>query len=125
MSDRPPIATTLHALRKRAGLTQSNLAAKVGGTQRRITNIERGTRRPSLELVEAWASACGRRFVVDFPLDGEADGELLAKLAAASPELRRVITDILGADHPSDAAVRALEGHVAAWRAHAAACARR
>ncbi len=116
---------TLLALRKRAGLTQSELAARVGGTQRRITNIERGTRRPSLELVEAWAAACGRRLVIDFPPDGETDGELVGTLAAAQPELRRVIAEILAADRPSEAAVRALEGHVAAWRAHADPRARR
>lgn len=120
MSERVPIEKILRDLRKGAGLTQAGLAAQVGGTQRRITNIERGIRRPSLELLEAWAAACGRRFIVDFPADGEADTELMAKVASAPPELRRVIAEILGADRPSEAAVRALEGHVAAWRAHVA-----
>lgn len=118
MSERLPIAKILRDLRKGAGLTQAELAAAVGGTQRRITNIERGTRRPSLEVLQAWAAACGRRLTLDFPVDGGADAELIARVASAPPELRRVIAEILRADRPSEAAVRALEGHVAAWLAH-------
>lgn len=125
MSERPPIAKILRDIRKAAGLTQAALAAEVGGTQRRITNIERGTRRPSLELVEAWAAACGRRFVFDFPADGETDTELMARVAAAPPELRRIVAELLGAERPSEAALRALEGHIAAWQTHTVARARR
>ena len=40
----------IRALREKAGLTQAELANKVGVEQTMITYIERGVKRPSVEL---------------------------------------------------------------------------
>jgi transcriptional regulator with XRE-family HTH domain len=54
---------TLRALRSRAGLTQGELAAKLGRSQNFVTALERGvTRLDGLQLRD-WCLACGTDFV--------------------------------------------------------------
>jgi transcriptional regulator with XRE-family HTH domain len=117
--ERPPIQALLRELRLGAGLTQAKLAERLGCTQRKVTNVERGTRRPSLELLESWAAACGRRYVFDFPPEGAAEAAVPQRFAVASPALRQVVEELLSIEHPSESALRALEGHIAAWKAQA------
>jgi transcriptional regulator with XRE-family HTH domain len=45
--------------RRRAGLTQAELARRVGTTQSAIARLERGRAEPSLERVQALVRACG------------------------------------------------------------------
>ena len=54
------------AARDRAGLTQKELAAKSGLTQANISNIEKGTTRPTIDSLKKIADATGRRLVVQF-----------------------------------------------------------
>ena len=52
--------------RDRAGLTQKELAAKSGLTQSNISNIEKGTTRPTIDSLKKIADATGRRLVIQF-----------------------------------------------------------
>ena len=47
--------------RQSAGLTQRDLAAKLGTTQSAITRLENAHHMPSLEMVTRYATAVGRR----------------------------------------------------------------
>jgi DNA-binding XRE family transcriptional regulator len=76
--------TALHAAefiestRKAAHLTQAKLADKIGVSQARISQMEKGegTYGPSLSLLERVASACGGVLEISFvkrPLDSDAE----------------------------------------------------
>jgi transcriptional regulator with XRE-family HTH domain len=52
-------AVLLQQARRRAGLTQAELAARVGTTQSAVARWERGASRPSVERLEAMVGACG------------------------------------------------------------------
>ena len=52
--------------RDRAGLTQKELATKSGLTQSNISNIEKGTTRPTIDSLKKIADATGKRLVVRF-----------------------------------------------------------
>lgn len=54
------------AARDRAGFTQKELAAKSGLTQSNISNIEKGTTRPTIDSLKKIADATGRRLVIQF-----------------------------------------------------------
>lgn len=54
------------AARDRAGLTQKELAAKSGLTQANISNIEKGTTRPTIDSLKKIADATGKRLVIQF-----------------------------------------------------------
>jgi transcriptional regulator with XRE-family HTH domain len=51
-------ATLLQQARRRAGITQSELAARVGTTQSAIARWERGASHPSTERLESLVAAC-------------------------------------------------------------------
>ena len=53
-----------HRLRTEAGLTQAELAARMGTTQSAIARMEGGGVRPSLETLEKLAGAVGQELVV-------------------------------------------------------------
>ena len=87
----------LRRMRKAAGLTQEELAGIVGISAPYVSHIEVGTRRITLELLNAWCAACDRslsalgvghaeaREAVD-RLD-EVDAGLIARLCRALPYL--------------------------------------
>lgn len=54
----------VYQLRHEAGLTQAELAARMGTTQSAIARIEGGGTRPTLETLEKLASALGADLVV-------------------------------------------------------------
>ena len=53
-------------LRHDSQLTQKELAAKCGITQANISNLEKGTSKPTIESLKKIADALGMRLVVEF-----------------------------------------------------------
>jgi transcriptional regulator with XRE-family HTH domain len=51
--------------RKRAGLTQRELAARAGTTQSAIARLEAGRTAPTLETVERFLQLCGFQLIVE------------------------------------------------------------
>lgn len=58
------VARELIAARSRAGLTQGDVAERMGTTQSVIARLEGGKRVPSLRTVQRYAQAVGARAVV-------------------------------------------------------------
>lgn len=58
------IATMLRDARIAAALFQAGLAAKMGVSPTHVSLVESGHRQPSLDVLHAWADACGRDLVV-------------------------------------------------------------
>ena len=54
----------VHRLRTEAGLTQAELAGRMGTTQSAIARMEGGGTRPTLETLERLAGAVGQELVV-------------------------------------------------------------
>ena len=57
-------ARELIAARARAGITQAELAQRMGTTQSAIARLESGRRTPSIDTVQRYARALGARAVV-------------------------------------------------------------
>ena len=53
-------------LRHDSHMTQKELAAKCGITQANISNLEKGTSKPTIESLKKIADALGMRLVVEF-----------------------------------------------------------
>jgi len=64
MADEFNMARELIAARSRAGLTQGDVAQRMGTTQSVIARLEGGGRMPSLRTVQRYAQAVGARAVV-------------------------------------------------------------
>ena len=58
-------ATVVREARRRAGFTQDALAGRAGTSQASISDIERGRRQPTVELLDRLLRECGRTLVVD------------------------------------------------------------
>ncbi|ETW25811.1 MULTISPECIES: helix-turn-helix domain-containing protein [Mycobacterium] len=58
------LAEIAYRAREVAGLTQAELARKMGTTQSAIAAIESGARTPTVELLERLARACGQRLTI-------------------------------------------------------------
>jgi ribosome-binding protein aMBF1 (putative translation factor) len=58
------LAETVYRAREAAGLTQTELAKRMGTTQSAIAAIETGARTPTVDLLERLARACGRRLTI-------------------------------------------------------------
>lgn len=69
----------VHRLRSDAGLTQAELAARMGTTQSAIARMEGGGTRPTLETLEKLAVAVGSELVVGVA-PGLSDNRSIAKL---------------------------------------------
>ena len=64
LADEFDMAHELVAARARAGLTQADVAARMGTTQSVIARLEGGKRQPSMRTVQRYANAIGCRAVV-------------------------------------------------------------
>ena len=64
MADEFGMARELIAARARMGLTQADVAQRMGTTQSVIAQLESGKRAPSLRSVQRYAQAIGLRAVV-------------------------------------------------------------
>ena len=58
-------ASALRSARRRAGLSQTALAARAGTSQATISAYERGTKAPSLATLDRLLAASGSRLVVE------------------------------------------------------------
>lgn len=58
------LAETVYRARESAGLTQAELARRMGTTQSAIAAIESGARTPTVDLLERLARACGARLTI-------------------------------------------------------------
>lgn len=64
LADEFETAHALIAARARAGLTQSEVAQRMGTTQSAVARLESGRREPSMRTVQRYAQAVGGRVVV-------------------------------------------------------------
>jgi transcriptional regulator with XRE-family HTH domain len=60
------LASAVIDIRNRAGLTQKELARKMGTTQPVVARLESGRTRPSMRTLERLAAATGSRLVISF-----------------------------------------------------------
>jgi len=60
------LASAVIEARSRAGLTQQELARKMGTTQPAVARLESGRARPSLRTLERLAAATGSRLLISF-----------------------------------------------------------
>lgn len=60
------LASTIIDVRNRAGLTQEQLARKMGTTQPVVARLESGRARPSMRTLERLADATGFRLQISF-----------------------------------------------------------
>jgi transcriptional regulator with XRE-family HTH domain len=60
------LASTVIDARSRAGLTQVELARKMGTTQPVVARLEGGRSRPSMRTLERLAEATGSRLLISF-----------------------------------------------------------
>jgi transcriptional regulator with XRE-family HTH domain len=60
------LARAVIAARNRVGLTQTELARKMGTTQPVVARLEGGRVRPSMRTLERLASATGTRLLISF-----------------------------------------------------------
>ena len=107
----------LQRARRRAGLTQAELARRVGTTQSAIARLERGATSPSFSRLSQLVAACGfelQASLAPLPADNaDTDAELGAfrrNLALSYDErLRNVVAvhDLVAAGRASLAATRA------------------
>jgi ribosome-binding protein aMBF1 (putative translation factor) len=66
------IAAALIAARSHAGLTQAELAERMGTTQSAVARLESGRTHPSTTTLEKVAKATGTRLKVSFEPEGKA-----------------------------------------------------
>ncbi|MGB9030887.1 MAG: helix-turn-helix transcriptional regulator [Acidobacteriaceae bacterium] len=66
LEDEFAVAKAVIAARNRAGLTQSELARKMGTTQPVVARMESGRVQPSLQSLQRLAKATGSRLMIRF-----------------------------------------------------------
>ncbi len=92
----PNIAGKLKELRLQAGLTQGQLADKLGVDQATISTVELGRRNPSLPLLDKWLEFFQVQInIIDGAIVLRPEEELLVKATRAlPPEKRQLLTRI-------------------------------
>ena len=55
----------LRLAREDAGLTQAQLARRLGISQQAVARVERWSSNPTCALLRAWAGACGRTLLIE------------------------------------------------------------
>ncbi len=70
------VAVAVRAMRERAGLTQAQLAEKIGSSQPSVARLERGSgpQAPQFETLQRIARALGKRIRLVFAEDDDAQG---------------------------------------------------
>jgi ribosome-binding protein aMBF1 (putative translation factor) len=68
LEDEFVLASAVMDVRNRAGLTQEELARKMGTTQPVVACLESGRSRPSMRTLERLAAATGSRLLIHFAL---------------------------------------------------------
>lgn len=96
--------------RKRAGLTQAELAARAGTTQSAIARLESGRTAPSLEQVERLLRLCGFQLLVELAPYDDSD------IVQAEARLRRTPDERIAELEAGLRAVRELRDAVSAAR---------
>ena len=81
-------AQVIHEARRRAGLTQAELAARAGTTQSVIARLERGGTAPSLERVRALVDAAGLELRLGVADRDDGDWAAVTRNLALTPEQR-------------------------------------
>lgn len=89
-----------------AGLSQGELARRIGVARPSVSQVESGMHHPSLQTAEAWAEVCGSRVVIVDPQSeallaafGGLDAEqraLAIRVVAGLPLLSQTVRDMLG-----------------------------
>jgi len=74
--------------RRRAGLTQQELADRAGTTQSAVARLEAGRTAPSLETVERLLRLCGLQLIVELAPVDDSDARQAAALDGLTPEQR-------------------------------------
>ncbi len=80
--------TLVQQARRRAGLTQAELARRCGTTQSAIARVEAGRSQPSLERATELVAACGMLLSVSLTPTDEAELAALQRNLDLSPEQR-------------------------------------
>ena len=75
--DLPALALSLRDLRVAAGLTHRALCARLDLATATIANVERGARKPSIDLVLAWVRETGGRIQILPAADGSSSRSTL------------------------------------------------
>jgi transcriptional regulator with XRE-family HTH domain len=65
-ADPRSIAGLLRRTREAAGLTQVELAGKLGHTQQAVAQAERSDSNPTIRFLRRWAAACGTELDIRF-----------------------------------------------------------
>ena len=74
------LASAVIEARSRVGLTQQELARKMGTTQPVVARLESGRTRPSMRTLERLATATGSRLLISFEPRAGTSGKLLKAL---------------------------------------------
>jgi ribosome-binding protein aMBF1 (putative translation factor) len=75
------IAAQLIAARSRAGLTQADVAKRMGTTQSVVARLESGRQRPSLDSLERYAKATGSQLRVELIATGKGAAKVESRKA--------------------------------------------
>jgi len=81
------VMTLLQSLRAGAGLTQAELAERIGTTQSAVSRWERGHDEPRLSSIRVIAAACGHQITMHVEPDGVDRAQIQQQLAM-TPEQR-------------------------------------
>lgn len=82
-----PSAEMVRSVRRDAGLSQAQLAERVGTTQSAVSRWESGGDEPRLATLAAILTACGRRLVLEAQPD-DVDRAQIRQQLSMSPEQR-------------------------------------
>jgi transcriptional regulator with XRE-family HTH domain len=74
------LAAAVIDARKRAGLTQQELARRMGTTQPVVARLEGGRWRPSMRTLDRLAQATGSRLLIGFEPNGARKGRMRASV---------------------------------------------
>jgi transcriptional regulator with XRE-family HTH domain len=87
------LGSKVRAARRRAGLTQDELAGRIGKTPESVSNIERGQQTPTLETLAALARELGLPIAEFFGGDAGMNSTSDARLRAEA-RLRELVRDL-------------------------------